>query len=359
MAVINEMLDRLPVLGICGFSGAGKTTLIEKIIPLLTEKGLKVAVVKHDAHRIVVDTPGKDSDRLFRAGADVFLQGQEEEFFRIHPSDDSNLLNMLSELTREYDLVLVEGRKYIPINKMWLLSDGETAPPSEIDKIISILPRGSDRLTALTAFLENWLPRQWEKTPVYGCILIGGKSSRMGKPKHLIVENGITWLEKSVDLLKPVTKNVVISGAGEVPDNLSEIIRIPDVPDVKGPMAGILSCMRWAPYASWLVVSCDMPYLTEEALKWLLSTRKPGVWSALPMPRESENIEPLLAYYDFRSHPLLEKLAFGGEFAPAQISYSSKVIITSPPDGISATWKNINTKDELKSHRKVTEILSI
>ncbi len=64
-----------PVLAVCGFSGSGKTTLLETAIPRLVERGLAVAVVKHAAHGFQVDRAGKDSERLFRAGATIVLSG--------------------------------------------------------------------------------------------------------------------------------------------------------------------------------------------------------------------------------------------------------------------------------------------
>ena len=72
-----SLLDRYPVLGICGCSGSGKTTLIEALIPRLHSIGLQVTVVKHGAHNVNIDVPGKDSDRFFRAGADVSLFCEE------------------------------------------------------------------------------------------------------------------------------------------------------------------------------------------------------------------------------------------------------------------------------------------
>jgi hypothetical protein len=72
------------VLGICGYSGSGKTTLIESLVPVFRSRGLRVAVVKHDAHTPTVDAPGKDSDRFFRAGADVVLRSPDETFIRRH-----------------------------------------------------------------------------------------------------------------------------------------------------------------------------------------------------------------------------------------------------------------------------------
>ena len=69
----------VPALGVCGWKGAGKTTLLEAVIPILRRRNLRVRVLKHDAHGIDLDHSGKDSDRMFRAGADVFLQGPGEE----------------------------------------------------------------------------------------------------------------------------------------------------------------------------------------------------------------------------------------------------------------------------------------
>ena len=114
------MLADLPCFGIYGHSGAGKTTLVEQLVPRLSAQGLKVAVVKHGAHGIAVDHPGKDSDRFFKSGADVYLQGHHETFFRFHAPDNFELSPTLLSLCCHYDLVLVEGRGNVPISKVWL-----------------------------------------------------------------------------------------------------------------------------------------------------------------------------------------------------------------------------------------------
>ena len=219
------MIDNLPIFGICGWSGSGKTTLIEQIVPRLTEKGLKVAVVKHDAHGIDVDRPGKDSDRLYRSGADVLLQGSHEEFVRLHRTEQSDLLAVLVSLVERYDLVLVEGHKTTPLPKVWLLGDKETAPPEDIKNIAAVLPRDSDRLADVMPLLEKFLTKQWLKTPVLGCVLIGGKSTRMGTPKHLLRKKGRTWLGRTVKLVEQVSESTVIVGSGSVPEEMSSFTR--------------------------------------------------------------------------------------------------------------------------------------
>ena len=88
----------------------------------------------------------------------------------------------------------------------------------------------------------------------------------MGTSRHLLVENGKTWLEKTIELLKQVTQKVVTVGDGTVPEIQTGMLRLPDAPDFKGPKE-ILSAMRWEPYISWLVTACDMPELSLEALK--------------------------------------------------------------------------------------------
>ena len=56
--------------------------------------------------------------------------------------------------------------------------------------------------------------------PVWGCVLIGGRSRRMGRPKHLIEAGGCSWLERTVTLLGHCVEQVVIAGPGDVPATL-------------------------------------------------------------------------------------------------------------------------------------------
>ncbi|NIA20435.1 MAG: NTP transferase domain-containing protein, partial [Anaerolineaceae bacterium] len=168
-------------------------------------------------------------------------------------------------------------------------------------------------------------------------------STRMGRPKHLIRSDGTTWLERTVGLLEQVTARVVILGAGQVPAGLSQIVRLADVRDAEGPMAGLLAAMRWEPAVSWLLAPCDHPDLSVEALEWLLSTRRPGLWATLPRLDSSPSVEPLLAHYDFRAAPLLESAAGGHEFSLSRIAAHAKVISPTPPAALAAAWQDVDT----------------
>ena len=124
-SVRDELLRRLKVLfghgeesavkrphaiAIVGNSGAGKTTLLERLIPALKGKGLRVGVVKHDAHRFDIDHPGKDSHRLTTAGADTMMITSAEKLAMVKRHAASPPIEeLLERYFSDMDLVLVEG----------------------------------------------------------------------------------------------------------------------------------------------------------------------------------------------------------------------------------------------------------
>lgn len=339
------------VLAVCGFKNSGKTTLIEELIPCLQKQGLSVAVVKHDAHGIEVDRPGKDSDRFFRAGADVVLQGPGEEIFRKH--EGGSLEELLARIVPLYDLVLVEGHKGVPLPKVWLKGKENRQRPDHLENVLLELGWEEDRAVAVMDLLRERLLAQYRETSLHGCVLIGGKSRRMGEPKHLIRTGGMTWLERTVKMLRGTTEEVLIAGEGEMPDELKGEIRLHDVLDAEGPMAGVLAAMRRHPVASWLVAACDLPEASAEALDWLLSMRRPGTWIVMPkVPGESKEVQPLLAWYDFRSRVLLERAARSGAFSLSRLADHERVVTPEPTKEIRGAWKNINTKDDLQTYTK-------
>lgn len=341
----------LPILGICGRSGSGKTTLIESLLPELIRRGLRVAVVKHDCRNPAVDTPGKDSDRLYRVGADVFLLGGDEEFVRRHGEVGTDFSAQLSRLARHYDLVLVEGHGQTPLPKLWLLMEDELEPPSQVESVCKVFRRGEGRRVQVLDFLLQWLEDLWRQTPLWACVLIGGRSSRMGRPKHLIEKQACaatTWLEHTVGLLQPlIGDQIALSGAGLVPDSLAHLARLPDVPEARGPLTGILAAMRWQPTVSWLLLACDMPDITAEALDWLLVQRRPGCWGTVPRLDEDGYVEPLLAHYDYRCGPLFERLLHSGSLRIGRIAGQHGIETPVIPLALRASWHNINTPEDL------------
>lgn len=335
-----------PAFGICGYSGSGKTTLILELVRRLSGQGLKVGVIKHDVHGLDVDREGKDSDRFFKAGADVLMRGPEELFLRVHGSDEADLETVLKLLSPHYDLLLIEGHKSTPlVDKVWLLKDDQEVCPSEAVNVKSVLRRDEDRVGRVLPMVQDWLAAQCLSVPVYAGVLIGGESRRMGRPKHLLAaSDGRTWLETIVSVAEPLVARVVLLGKGDVPQSLRRLPVLPDVEDRQGPLAGILAAMRWRPDVSWLFLSCDMPQISAEALRWLLAQRKPGVWAVLPRRVNPDAVEPLPGWYDSRSQRLLEACR-----GPAALAGHVKVATPLVPAEHAAAWTNVNTESDLKA----------
>ncbi len=101
----------LRVLGIAGWSGAGKTTLIEKLIPALAARGWRVSTLKRTHHSVDLDQPGKDSFRHREAGAVEVMLASSSRFTLMSETPQPLGLRALVARMAPVDLVLVEGFK--------------------------------------------------------------------------------------------------------------------------------------------------------------------------------------------------------------------------------------------------------
>jgi len=335
---------------VCGWSGSGKTTLLEAVIPELVRRGLAVAVVKHDAHGVSLDTPGKDSDRLFRAGADICLRGPDEVAWRLRPASTTTLDTVVDALLRDHDLVLVEGHKQTPLPKVWLAHPDDPAVPPEVTEVVEVLAWGAGREAPLLARIERWLDAAWAARPLLGGLLIGGASRRMGRPKQLLTYGGRSLAEIAAAALAPHVEEVLLLGSGEVAPPLADHRRLPDPPGVVGPLAGLVAAHRWAPEAAWLVAACDLPLVTPEAAAWLVAQRRPGRWAVVPS--HGVGVEPLLALYEPQALTWLAGEAAAGRLAVRAIAQHSKAATPTPPEPLAAAWTNINTPEALAALRE-------
>lgn len=116
--------SKIPVLGFAAYSGTGKTTLLKQLLPLLRARGLRVGMIKHAHHDFDIDTPGKDSYELRKAGANEMLIASGRRWALMVDTDregDPILQEMLNRLDQDnLDLVLVEGFKHEEFPKIEL-----------------------------------------------------------------------------------------------------------------------------------------------------------------------------------------------------------------------------------------------
>jgi molybdopterin-guanine dinucleotide biosynthesis protein B len=110
--------EKPPILCIVGRSGSGKTTFLEKLIPEVVTRGLKVGTIKHHKHDFEMDYPGKDSWRHKRAGSAAALVSSPQRIGMVKDADHDYRPEELAPLLSGVDIILCEGYKREPRPKV-------------------------------------------------------------------------------------------------------------------------------------------------------------------------------------------------------------------------------------------------
>lgn len=333
------------IIGIAGYSGTGKTTLIRKILPELKRQGLAVGVLKHIHHKLNIDIKGKDTDHYYRAGADFVSAHDELQGFARYRNSDMSLAERIGKFPAAIDLIIVEGHKDINIPGIWLEKGGrrKNADRAEYRNRRVVFRDDPEYIHEVLAYIRQELERFHLQRPVKAGLLIGGKSTRMGTSKALLKIRGRTLAGRSFNILSSLAEKTVVLGSGQIPQSLNTADRLCDVPDIHGPVAGMLSAFRWSPYSAWIISSVDMPLMNKEAWQWLLSQRKPGVWAVLPKIKGSRGVETTGAVYEPMIFSHIESLAANGDAKLQDIAAHPAVITPLIPKSLVEAWSNVNT----------------
>jgi molybdenum cofactor guanylyltransferase len=183
---------------------------------------------------------------------------------------------------------------------------------------------------------------------IWGGLLVGGRSRRMGTAKQNLVRAGSTFAERIVAALTPCTQGVVVLGMGAVPSGLATRTRLADDARASGPLAGLLAALAWRPEVAWLLVGCDQPLISVEAVAWLVAQRSRDHVAVLPR-LAGDRVEPLLAIYEPAALPLLLALAASGRHSLQPLAASASVVSPQPPTHLRECWSNVNTPAELRN----------
>jgi molybdopterin-guanine dinucleotide biosynthesis protein A len=191
---------------------------------------------------------------------------------------------------------------------------------------------------------------------IYGLVLAGGESRRMGRDKALLVRDGHSQLAHIAALLEGITERVYVSSRQDQQGDpeRSRFENIVDRYEGIGPIAGILSAMDAQPDANWLVVACDLPNIDEPTLSFLIdnsNTKQPFTafksnYEGLP--------EPLCALYRCGSDVIIRNFVEDGIVCPRRILIRSDTLLLEQPNPVALD--NINTPDDLAS--SVLEVAS-
>jgi molybdopterin-guanine dinucleotide biosynthesis protein A len=181
---------------------------------------------------------------------------------------------------------------------------------------------------------------------LFGLVLAGGKSRRMGHDKALLQREGQSQLSFVASLLEPVVKQVFVSARADQRDDpeRGRFATIVDRYEDMGPVAGILSAMDEHPDADWLVVACDLPNIDAETLEYLVAQQADEPFTAY---RSSYGglPEPLCAIYAAGSAALLRRFVDEGVYCPRKMLINSDTRLLEQPNP--AALDNINTPDDL------------
>lgn len=182
---------------------------------------------------------------------------------------------------------------------------------------------------------------------VYGLVLAGGQSKRMGHDKALLRVNGETQLSRAVQLLGLFVDRVFVSTRADQQDDSErkKFHRIIDRYEDLGPIAGILSALEEHSDVGWLVLACDLPNIDETTIRFLLEN-KSGDQPFSAYRSSSDGLpEPLCAYYSAGTSSIIKAFIDDGIICPRKVLIRSDTHLLDQPNP--DALDNINTPEDL------------
>ncbi len=189
---------------------------------------------------------------------------------------------------------------------------------------------------------------------IYGLILTGGFSKRMGKEKALLDYHGKPQFTYLFDLLSQFCEKVFLScRAAQSLQFGDQYPKILDIHDGIGPMNGLLSFFEKYPSQACLIVACDMPFIDERAIRFLIKNRQSDQF-ATAFKSKKEFPEPLLTIWEPKSYKELNTAFQKGNFSLRDILQINNCHILQTAND--KTLLNINNPEELET---VLEVLKL
>lgn len=206
-------------------------------------------------------------------------------------------------------------------------------------------------LSAIAKFIEEMVIKA--TPPVSGLVLAGGKSERMGRDKSQLNYHG---LPQSTYLYQLMEKQLELSTylscrpdqIGSMPANHQLLV---DSFSGLGPFGAILSAFRHNPNSAWLVVACDLPFVDQAGLEYLISKRDPSAVATAFHNPATGFPDPLVTLWEPKAYPILFQFLAQGYSCPR------KVLINTPVNYIEIPHKHILTNVNNPEDHKKAKIL--
>jgi len=190
------------------------------------------------------------------------------------------------------------------------------------------------------------------KPKIFGLILAGGRSQRMGRDKALLEFHGVPQIEFVHRLLQKHCSKVFLSKRiDQETYNQFDFINDSEEFSGHGPLAGILSAMKKYPNADWMVVACDLPFITDETLQTLLCQRDQEKQATAFISTHDGLPEPLCAIWHGHAYASILKLFNDGIHCPRKVLIKSNTHLLKQKD---PRWlDNINTPQEYEETKNI------
>ena len=360
---------KTPFLCFAGFSGVGKTTLLEKLIKQFNDEEIRVGYYKHDSHRFEIDRDGKDTARATQAGAGIVTINDPRHFAIV--ADNAFKKRSVIHALEQCDCILIEGYKKSPFDKIVFLDhEGKMPIPNETPGIKAMVHQGvkskdlpdvpdfhRDEIEQIYKFVRDHFVSR--KSELFGAVFVGGQSKRMGQPKFSLSYNGISETERLVRVLKKSCSRVFLSSRSNLDmgplGEMEGVERINDEHIGLGPVGGLATLMGRFPQNAWMVTACDMPFISEKNIQTIVQARDPLRYGTCYIQKGGLGVEPMCAIYEPKFVlPLYEAMS-RRELSPTRIISELPFKQVKISDSYRHHFMNVNTPEEYEIARAKRE----
>ncbi|HEX8462080.1 MAG TPA: NTP transferase domain-containing protein [Segetibacter sp.] len=199
-----------------------------------------------------------------------------------------------------------------------------------------------DDLDTIVGFIQSFL--QKAAPPLKALVLSGGKSTRMKTDKGSLAYHGVSQRKYLFDMMSRYCKTFVSCNHQQAVELAEDFTKLEDTFLNLGPIGGILSALQSDPNAAWLTVACDLPYLSENTIQYLINHRNPAKTATAFLDPNGEFPEPLITIWEPESYLVLLQFLAQGYSCPRKVLINADVEILQAPDV--AEFENVNLPEQ-------------